>query len=144
MFDQVWWTKLPAHAGPIGRLANRCLGAVYFGVTTVHIALDTAPGLTLGLHLSAHKPATPLHDAIEDLVDDEARLSWLQSVRHFVVDREQIGMVTLPDHVGVACFGRFRGEPLAGVLDNAGAGGDWAGRVAPEALNRGVPDLKWK
>lgn len=95
MFDQVWWTKLPAHAGPIGRLANRCLGAVYFGVTTVHIALDTAPGLTLGLHLSAHKPATPLHDAIEDLVDDEARLSWLQSVRHFVVDRGGNGKRTL-------------------------------------------------
>jgi len=81
MFDQVWWTRLPAHAGPIGRLANRCLGAVYFGVTTVHVALDTSPGLTLGLHLSAHKPATPLHDAIGDLVDDDERLRWLQSVR---------------------------------------------------------------
>ena len=77
MFDQVWWTKLPAHAGPIGRLANRCLGAVYFGVTTVHIARETSPGLTLGLHLSAHKPATPLHDGIEDLVDDAERLRWL-------------------------------------------------------------------
>ena len=63
---------------------------------------------------------------------------------HLVVDREQVGMVTLPDHVGVACFGRFRGEPLAGVLDNAGAGGDRAGRVAPETLNRGVTDLKRK
>ncbi len=95
MFDQVWWTKLPAHAGPIGRLANRCLGAVYFGVTTVHIALDTAPGLTLGLHLSAHKPATPLHDAIEHLAADEERLRWLQSVHHFVVDRGGNGKRTL-------------------------------------------------
>lgn len=95
MFDQVWWTKLPAHAGPIGRLANRCLAAVYFGVTTVHIALATAPGLTLGLHISAHKPATPLHDAIEDLVDDDERLRWLQSVRHFVVDRGGNGRRTL-------------------------------------------------
>ena len=95
MFDQVWWTKLPAHAGPIGRLANRCLGAVYFGVTTVHIARETSPGLTLGLHLSAHKPATPLHDGIEDLVDDAERLRWLQSVHHYVVDRGGNGKRTL-------------------------------------------------
>ncbi len=37
-------------------------------------ALDTAPGLTLGLHLSAQKPASPLHDAVEDLQGYAARI----------------------------------------------------------------------
>lgn len=96
MFDQVWWSKQPTHAGPIGRLANRCLGAVYFGVTTVHIELDSSPGLTLGLYISAHKPAAPLHDAIVRLVEDEPRLLWLQtSVRLYIIDRGGNGQRTL-------------------------------------------------
>src|SRR5271154_6215678 len=35
MFDQVYWTKKPAYAAPIGGRGNRLLGATYFGMTFV-------------------------------------------------------------------------------------------------------------
>jgi hypothetical protein len=71
VFDQPWYTKAPAHAGPVGRLGNRLLGATFFGHTTV--ALQGGP--TLFLHLSWHKPATPLDDCI--------RPRWVRSFRDF-------------------------------------------------------------
>ena len=84
IFDQAYYTKKPAHAGPIGRLGNRILAATYFGVTTV--ALPQGP--TLMAHLSWHKPASPLRDALEDLlVDDDRRAWWQQHVRLHILDR---------------------------------------------------------
>jgi hypothetical protein len=84
MFDQPYFTKKLAHAAPIGRLGNRLLGCAYFGLTTV--ALPGGP--TLFAHLSWHKPAAPLRDALEDLFDDEARLDWWhEHVRLHIVDR---------------------------------------------------------
>lgn len=84
MFDQPYYTKKFAHAAPIGRLGNRLLGCAYFGLTTV--ALPGGP--TLFAHLSWHKPAAPLRDALEDLFDDEARLAWWhEHVRLHIVDR---------------------------------------------------------
>jgi hypothetical protein len=84
MFDQPYYTKKLAHAAPIGRLGNRILAATYFGLTT--IALPHGP--TLVAHLSWHKPAAPLRDALEDLVADDARLAWWHDhVRLHIVDR---------------------------------------------------------
>nr|MBK7070516.1 hypothetical protein [Deltaproteobacteria bacterium] len=84
MLDQPYFTKKLAHAAPIGRLGNRLLGCAYFGLTTV--ALPGGP--TLFAHLSWHKPAAPLRDALEDLFDDEARLDWWhEHVRLHIVDR---------------------------------------------------------
>ncbi|MBK6533447.1 MAG: hypothetical protein IPF99_28810 [Deltaproteobacteria bacterium] len=84
MLDQPYFTKKLAHAAPIGRLGNRLLGCAYFGLTTV--ALPGGP--TLFAHLSWHKPAAPLRDALEDLFDDEARLGWWhEHVRLHIVDR---------------------------------------------------------
>jgi len=37
MFDQPFFTKKPAHAGPIGRLGNRILGATCWGMTFVRL-----------------------------------------------------------------------------------------------------------
>jgi hypothetical protein len=84
MFDQAYYTKKLAHAAPIGRLGNRLLACAYFGLTTV-----TLPeGPTLFAHLSWHKPASPLRDALEDLFDDEARMTWWhEHVRLHIVDR---------------------------------------------------------
>ena len=84
LFDQPFYTKRLAHAGPIGRLGNRRLAATYFGLTTVAIPR----GPTLLAHLSWHKPAAPLRDALEDLFADDARLAWWQAhVRLQIVDR---------------------------------------------------------
>lgn len=84
MLDQPYFTKKLAHAAPIGRLGNRLLGCAYFGLTTV--ALPGGP--TLFAHLSWHKPAAPLRDALEDLFDDETRLAWWhEHVRLHIVDR---------------------------------------------------------
>ena len=84
MFDQAYYTKKLAHAAPIGRLGNRLLACAYFGLTTV--ALPEGP--TLFAHLSWHKPASPLRDALEDLFDDEARMTWWhEHVRLHIVDR---------------------------------------------------------
>lgn len=84
MLDPPYFTKKLAHAAPIGQLGNRLLGCAYFGLTTV--ALPGGP--TLFAHLSWHKPAAPLRDALEDLFDDEARLGWWhEHVRLHIVDR---------------------------------------------------------
>ncbi len=55
MFDQPYYTKAPAHAGPIGALNNKLLAAVYVGMTTVR----PKGGPVLVYHLSWHKPAAP-------------------------------------------------------------------------------------
>ena len=84
MFDQAYYTKKLAHAAPIGRLGNRLLACAYFGLTTV--ALPEGP--TLFAHLSWHKPASPLRDALEDLFDDQTRMAWWhEHVRLHIVDR---------------------------------------------------------
>ncbi len=84
MFDQPYYTKAFAHAAPIGRLGNRLLGCAYFGLTTVVLP----GGPTLFAHLSWHKPAAPLRDALEDLLGDDARVAWWQEhVRLHIVDR---------------------------------------------------------
>jgi len=92
MFDQPYYTKEYAHAAPIGRLGNRLLSAAYFGITTVAIPA----GPTLFLHLSWHKPAAPLHDALEDLFVEPERLAWwLDHVRVHIWDRGANGDRTL-------------------------------------------------
>ena len=92
MFDQPYYTKKLAHAAPIGRLGNRLLACAYFGLTTV--ALPEGP--TLFAHLSWHKPASPLRDALEDLFDDEARMAWWhEHVRLHIVDRGANGDAVL-------------------------------------------------
>ena len=91
-FDQPYYTKQLAHAGPIGRLGNRLLAAAYFGVTTV--AIPSGP--TLFLHLSWHKPAAPLHDGLVDLLADPVRLAWWhEHVRFHIWDRGGNGDRTL-------------------------------------------------
>lgn len=92
MFDQAYYTKKVAHAAPIGRLGNRLLACAYFGLTTV--ALPAGP--TLFAHLSWHKPASPLRDALEDLFDDEARMAWWhEHVRLHIIDRGANGDAVL-------------------------------------------------
>jgi len=84
MFDQPYYTKAPAHAGPIGALGNKLLAAVYFGVTTVRP--DGGPVLVY--HLSWHKPATPLSDALEELHASPSRHAWLTAhLRRHTWDR---------------------------------------------------------
>ena len=84
MFDQPYYTKKFAHAAPIGRLGNRLLACAYFGLTTIKIPA----GPTLIAHLSWHKPAAPLRDALEDLFEDDDRMAWWhRHVRLHIVDR---------------------------------------------------------
>ena len=84
MFDQPYYTKKFAHAAPIGRLGNRLLACAYFGLTTIKIPA----GPTLIAHLSWHKPASPLRDALEDLLEDDDRMAWWhRHVRMHIVDR---------------------------------------------------------
>jgi len=84
MFDQPYYTKKFAHAAPIGRLGNRLLACAYFGLTTIKIP----SGPTLIAHLSWHKPAAPLRDALEDLLEDDERMAWWhQHVRLHILDR---------------------------------------------------------
>lgn len=84
MFDQPYYTKKRAHAAPIGRLGNRILACAYFGLTTIQVP----GGPTLFAHLSWHKPAAPLRDALEDLFSDDARMDWWhRNVRLHIVDR---------------------------------------------------------
>ncbi len=92
MFDQPYFTKKLAHAAPIGRLGNRLLAGTYFGLTTV--ALPGGP--TLFAHLSWHKPASPLRDALEDLFGDDARMAWWHAhVRLHILDRGANGDAVL-------------------------------------------------
>jgi len=83
-FDQPYYTKAPAHAGPIGALNNKRLAAVYVGVTTVRP--DGGPVLVY--HLSWHKPTAPLSDALEDLHASPSRHAWLTAyLRRHTWDR---------------------------------------------------------
>ena len=92
-YDQVYWTKKPAHAGPVGGLGNRVLGCTYFGLTFVR----TRGGPNLGYHVSWHKPASPLIDALQALHQDPPRHDWLsEHVARHVLDRGTQGDPTLP------------------------------------------------
>ena len=91
-YDQVYWTKKLAHAGPVGGLGNRLLGCTYFGLTF----LRTKGGPNLGYHVSWHKPASPLLDALQALHQDEERHAWLsEHVAMHVLDRGTQGDPTL-------------------------------------------------
>jgi hypothetical protein len=84
MFDQVYWSKKPTWAGPIGARGNRLLACTYFGMTFVR----QPRGPLLALHVSWHKPASPLIDALQALHEESKRHTWLsQHVRIHVLDR---------------------------------------------------------
>ena len=92
MFDQVYWTKKLAYAAPIGNRGNRLLAATYFGLTFVRP--DQGPALAY--HVSWHKPASPLQDALEALHRDERRATWLTAnIDHHLWDRGGSGVATL-------------------------------------------------
>jgi hypothetical protein len=92
MFDQVYWTKKPSLAGPIGSRGNRLLAATYFGLTFVRLN-DRS---TLGYHVSWHKPASPLQDALEALHAEPRRATWLTAtIRLHIWDRGGSGCPTL-------------------------------------------------
>jgi hypothetical protein len=92
MFDQVYWTKKPAYAAPIGGRGNRLLGATYFGMTFVRWN-DT---VALAYHVSWHKPASPLQDALEAVHGEPRRAAWLsRNLRLHIWDRGGSGQPTL-------------------------------------------------
>lgn len=92
MFDQVYWTKEPAHAAPIGNRGNRLLGATYFGMTFV----QPKNGPALAYHVSWHKPASPLQDGLEALYAAPRRAQWLTAEsRLHIWDRGGSGRPTL-------------------------------------------------
>jgi hypothetical protein len=68
----------------VGSLGNRVLACTYFGLTFV----QTTGGPVLAYHLSWHKPATPLLDALQDLHAERRRHRWLSAhVRVHILDR---------------------------------------------------------
>jgi hypothetical protein len=92
IFDQVYWTKEPAYAAPIGSLGNRLLAATYFGLTFVRP--DKGP--VLAYHVSWHKPASPLQDALEVLHAEPRRAMWMTAaIRRHIWDRGGSGLPTL-------------------------------------------------
>jgi hypothetical protein len=92
MFDQVYWTKEPAHAAPIGNRGNRLLAATYFGMTFVR----PKNGPALAYHVSWHKPASPLQDGLEALYAAPRRSAWLsEKLRLHIWDRGGSGRPTL-------------------------------------------------
>jgi hypothetical protein len=92
MFDQVYWTKKPAYAAPIGNRGNRLLAATYFGMTFVR----PHNGRALAYHASWHKPASPLQDALEALHSEKRRATWLSvKIQHHIWDRGGSGLPTL-------------------------------------------------
>lgn len=92
LYDQVYWTKKSAWAGPVGSLGNRKLACTYFGLTFVR----THQGPLLAYHLSWHKPASPLRDALESLHESSRRHRWLNThVQVHVLDRGTQGDPTL-------------------------------------------------
>jgi hypothetical protein len=92
MFDQVYWTKEPAHAAPIGNRGNRLLAATYFGMTFVR----PKKGPALAYHVSWHKPASPLQDGLEALHAAPRRAAWLSAkVQLHIWDRGGSGRPTL-------------------------------------------------
>ena len=85
MHDQAFYTKLPAHAGPVGRLGNKILGVTYFAVTTIELD-ETGPALAYSL--SWHKPASPLGDGLVVLHANPRRHAWLsRRIRLHTLDR---------------------------------------------------------
>lgn len=105
MFDQVYWTKKPAYAAAIGNLGNRLLAATYFGLTFVRP--DGGP--TLAYHVSWHKPASPLQDALEALHGETRRVTWMDAnLRYHIWDRGGSGTATL-------CWAAARGIPYVTV-----------------------------
>jgi hypothetical protein len=92
MFDQVYWTKKPAYAAPIASRGKRLLAATYFGLTFVRLGETAA----LAYHVSWHKPASPLHDALEAVHEAPRRAAWLaQNLRLHIWDRGGSGRPTL-------------------------------------------------
>jgi hypothetical protein len=92
IFDQVYWTKKPAHAGPVANRGNRLLAATYFGLTFVR----PTQGPVLAYHVSWHKPASPLQDALEALHTEPRRATWLTTtIRRHIWDRGGSGRPTL-------------------------------------------------
>jgi hypothetical protein len=92
MYDQVFWTKAPAHAAPIGNRGNRLLAATYHGMTFVRLH----QGTVLAYHTSWHKPASPLQDALEALYSKQRRARWLSAkIRRHIWDRGGSGIPTL-------------------------------------------------
>jgi hypothetical protein len=92
IFDQVYWTKKPAHAGPVANRGNRLLAATYFGLSFVRPTL----GRVLAYHVSWHKPASPLQDALEALHAEPRRATWLTAtIRRHIWDRGGSGRPTL-------------------------------------------------
>jgi hypothetical protein len=92
IFDQVYWTKKPAHAGPIANRGNRLLAATYFGLTFAR----PIRGPVLAYHVSWHKPASPLQDALEALHAEPRRATWLTAtLRRHIWDRGGSGRPTL-------------------------------------------------
>lgn len=92
IFDQVYWTKKPAHAGPVANRGNRLLAATYFGLSFV----KPAHGPVLAYHVSWHKPASPLQDALEALHAEPRRATWLTAaIRRHIWDRGGSGRPTL-------------------------------------------------
>lgn len=92
MFDQVYWTKKPAYAGPISSRGKRLLAATYFGLTFLRVGETTA----LAYHVSWHKPASPLQDALDAVHDAPRRVVWLaHNLRLHIWDRGGCGRPTL-------------------------------------------------
>jgi hypothetical protein len=92
IYDQVYWTKKPSHAGPIGNRGNRLLAATYFGLTFVRP--DHGPALAYSL--SWHKPASPLQDALEALYAEPRRTTWMTvSIQCHIWDRGGSGQPSL-------------------------------------------------
>jgi hypothetical protein len=92
MFDQVYWTKKPAYAAPIGNRGNRLLAATYFGLTFVRPSNSPA----LAYSISWHKPASPLQDALEALHAEPRRGEWLtHQIGLHIWDRGGSGRPTL-------------------------------------------------
>jgi len=92
IFDQVYWTKKPAHAGPVANRGNRLLAATYFGLSFVR----PAPGRVLAYHVSWHKPASPLQDALDALHAEPRRATWLTgTITRHIWDRGGSGRPTL-------------------------------------------------
>jgi hypothetical protein len=92
MFDQVYWSKTPMHAGPIGARNKKLLAGTWFGMTFVR----SGDGPTLGYALSWHKPASPLLDAMQALHDDPVRHRWLcGNIDVHILDRGTQGTTVL-------------------------------------------------
>ncbi len=127
MYDQVCWTKKPAHAGPVGNRGNRILAATYFGMTFVRIG----QGPALGYHVSWHKPASPLLDGLQALYADKDRAAWLKATAHLHIwDRGGCGLPTLR-------WARERGIPYLTVSNGSVS---WKDYEAPRVhTDTGVP-----